>query len=155
MKTFFVLFLASFTLLAETSESLIRRLESYRSNRYTDLNGKPVVGYGTAGGSLIAKRTVTHAEALRQLRRDIDRCESLIDEVVVVPLTANQKTALTSFVYNVGRSAFLNSTLLAKLNQGLYHEVPDELRRWVKCKGRVCDGLRNRREYEISVWNAE
>ena len=155
MKTVLILIALSLSLFAETSESLIRRLESYRSVRYTDLNGSPVVGYGTTKGRLVARTSVTHAEALRQLRADIRRCEETVDEAVLVPLTPNQRAALTSFVYNVGRSAFLGSTLLTKLNRGFYREVPAEMRRWIKCNGRPCDGLRNRREEEILLWNAK
>jgi lysozyme len=54
----------------------------------------------------------------------------------------------------VGTQAFKSSTLLKKLNQGLYDEVPAQLRRWNKAGGKVIQGLINRREKEIVLWQS-
>ncbi len=73
-------------------------------------------------------------------------------------LSANQRDALASFVFNLGASRLMTSTLLRLLNQGDYASVPRELARWNKetLKDgtiRVNDGLTNRRAAEMNLWN--
>jgi lysozyme len=76
-----------------------------------------------------------------------------VNESVTVPLNQNQFDALVSFSFNVGDNAFRGSTLLKLLNQGQYDQVPAQLRRWVRDNGHVVQGLINRREKEIVLWN--
>ena len=61
--------------------------------------------------------------------------------------------ALVSFAFNVGDGAFRSSTLLRLLNQGQYDQVPAQLRRWNMDNGHVVQGLINRRNKEIALWN--
>ena len=42
--------------------------------------------------------------------------------------------------------------MLKKLNQGLYEEVPDEMRRWNKAGGEVLEGLVRRRDAEAELF---
>ena len=62
-------------------------------------------------------------------------------------------------MYNIGFGKFAESTLLKKLNNGLYNEVPFELKRWNKTtidgKKVVSRGLVNRRNAEIEIWNSK
>lgn len=81
-----------------------------------------------------------------------------VDRLVRVPLTANQRVVLESFVFNLGASRLMSSTLLRLLNQGDYASVPRELARWNKetlkdGTVRANDGLTNRRAAEITLWN--
>jgi lysozyme len=43
--------------------------------------------------------------------------------------------------------------LLKLLNQGQYDQVPMQLKRWIRDNGHVVQGLINRREKEITLWN--
>ena len=76
-----------------------------------------------------------------------------INHNVKVPLSQNQFDALVSFVFNIGQSAFIESTLLRVLNEGDYKAVPQQLRRWIYDNGSVVQGLINRRQKEIDFWN--
>ena len=60
----------------------------------------------------------------------------------------NQKAALTSLIYNIGPTAFKNSTLLEKLNKGDIKGAADEFDVWIKYKGEDDKGLINRRARE-------
>ncbi len=51
-------------------------------------------------------------------------------------------------------AAHLNSTLLKKLNNGQYDQVPAQLMRWDKAGGKVVPGLKKRRESEVKLWNS-
>ncbi|EJF84204.1 hypothetical protein MCU_00872 [Bartonella elizabethae Re6043vi] len=57
-----------------------------------------------------------------------------------------------SFCYNVGTTAFCNSTLLKKLNNGEYEAVPAELQKWTKAGGKRLQGLVHRRVAEAGLW---
>lgn len=69
-----------------------------------------------------------------------------------VPLSDFQRGALVSFTYNVGDTAFTDSTLLRLLNAGGYQAVPAQLARWNKNDGKVMQGLVNRRAAEAGLW---
>lgn len=97
---------------------------------------------------------LTHQQVMDLLGQDLEKFEQAVTDSVVVPLTQNQFDALVAFSFNVGVNAFKNSTLVKLLNQGQYHEVPNQLRRWIYAGGQILRGMVQRREYEIMLWNA-
>ncbi len=69
------------------------------------------------------------------------------------PLTTNQWSALVSFVYNIGVSAFQRSTLLKKVNANPSDPtIRDEFMKWNKANGAVLPGLTNRRRDEANLY---
>lgn len=144
----------------ENTVELIKKWEGLRLKAYPDpgsKDGKPVtIGYGTTlinGKPIALGTTITAAQADAYLRADLPAREAAVKRIVKVALNDNQLAALISFVYNVGIGAFEKSTLVKKLNAGDYKAVPAELRKWVNNDGKVMQGLINRREHEIVVWN--
>ncbi|WP_417585160.1 lysozyme [Pelagibacterium sp.] len=136
----------------------IKRWEGFRANAYPDpgsVNGKPVtIGYGQtrrSGKPVQLGETITEAEATQWLLAELDRVSGVIERLVNVQLTDFQHGALVSFTYNVGDTAFSNSTLLRKLNAGDYAAVPAQLSRWNKNDGKVMQGLVNRRAAEAGL----
>ena len=89
----------------------------------------------------------------RLLLRDLHIAELVVNSNVKVKLTQNQYNAIVSFTFNVGVGAFRNSTLLNLLNAGDYDSVTAQMRRWIFSAGRQIQGLKNRREKEIELWN--
>ena len=71
---------------------------------------------------------------------------------VGVNLNQNQIDALGSFIFNVGSTAFQNSTLLAKLNGGDFDSVPDEMKKWKYAGGRISRILEQRRQAEADLF---
>lgn len=126
--------------------------EGCRLQVYTCSAGVKTIGYGCTAKAMVAKKQISQAEADLQLKKDIVRAQYTVVSTVKVPLTAGQEAALISFVFNVGSKAFKSSTLLKKLNSGDYASVPGQLRRWKFAGGKVCQGLINRREAEIKLW---
>lgn len=135
------------------AEPHLKKWEGLRLKAYSDVAGVATIGYGSTNRNLVAKGRITEEEALAQLRSDMTACQTCIERAVTVELTPYQKAALISFVYNVGGQAFRDSTLLRLLNEGQYSEVPAQLRRWKFSKGKIIQGLINRREAEIDLWN--
>jgi len=124
-----------------------------KPNGTWDCKGTPTIGYGETSKAIVNKGSITVKEAEELLKKRIEEFECVVTATIKVPLTNGQKTALICFAYNVGASAFKESTLVKLLNQGKYSEVPAQLRRWVHSGGKVNDGLKNRREAEIKIWN--
>ncbi len=128
-------------------------ISSYRcpANRWT-------IGFGSCKGVRSGmKITVKEAEDL--LIKDIEEHGKAVKRHVNVPLSQYQYDALTSFVFNLGAGAFKSSTLLKKLNQGLYDEVPEQLMRWNKARvdGKLTplNGLTRRRSAEASLFSSD
>lgn len=72
---------------------------------------------------------------------------------VTVPLTQNQFDALVSFSYNIGVNGFNGSTALTRLNAGDTAGVGDAMKMWNKSDGRVNQGVINRRNAEVELFN--
>lgn len=140
---------------ASRAEQILKTWEGLRLDVYKDVAGVATIGYGSTKKDLTDKGTITETEALTQLRADIVNCRACVEKAVTVKLTESQKAALISFVYNVGGTNFRKSTLLKELNAGNYAEVPNQLRRWKYAGGKVVQGLINRREAEIRLWNTK
>jgi lysozyme len=130
---------------------------------YRDSAGLPTIGVGhlltkdeLSSGKLCIQTDwhngITEQQCDDLLRQDLNRAEAAVSTLVNVELTGNQFDTLVSFVFNVGITAFQNSTLLRLLNTGNYASVPEQLRRWVYSAGRRDPILVNRREDEIRQW---
>lgn len=108
------------------------------------------------GGERIEWRNgITKGQARNLLAQDLAEYVACVNHAVKVTLSENQKTALVSFCFNVGRGAFTRSTLLKRLNAGEYDAVPGELHRWIRNNGKVIKGLINRRIKEAAMWSGQ
>jgi len=135
---------------------LLKKLEALRTKAYKDVVGVYTIGFGTTGTWVKEGVTITAEKACELLLNEVNRIGEVVDHVVKVPLTEEQKACLVSFTYNVGDLAFSNSTLVRYLNDKNYDAVPAQLRRWVKDRnGNTLQGLVNRREREIQVWESK
>ena len=153
--------------LSENGLKKIIEWEGFKNNLYRDTAGLPTIGVGhllkkdelRSGKINIAGTDVKYANGLTDsqvkdlLRQDLAAREATVRNLVRVPLSQNQFDTLVSFVFNIGRYAFQQSTLLRVLNDGKYHEVPDQLERWIYSGGKKEEGLVNRRRNEIALWN--
>jgi len=120
--------------------------------------GKWTIGYGSTKGIRSGmKMTVDECEL--RLLEDLRAAEADVKRYVTVPLTQGQYDALVSFVFNLGAGNFRSSTLLKKLNQGLYNDCPEQIMRWNKArvdgKLTVLNGLTRRRAAEAAIFSRE
>lgn len=135
---------------------IIKKFEGFRSTAYLDTGGVWTIGFGTIkypNGKRVAKGdTCTIEQAEQWLRNDCQWVDACLDKYVTVSLTQNQFDALASFTYNVGETAFKNSTLLAKLNKSNYVAAALQFDRWVYDNGKKIKGLVNRRAQEKALF---
>lgn len=129
---------------------LVKQSEGCSLEAYQDAIGVWTVGWGHTPAQ--AGEHWTQAEADAQLMADIGKACEHAQDLVTAPLTQGQIDALTDFTFNMGAGNLKTSTLLRKLNAGLYDEVPSELMRWIYAGGKVLPGLVTRRQREVQLW---
>ena len=132
--------------LAKTKE-----FEGLRLTAYQDVGGVWTIGYGHTG-SVMPGMTITQAEADDLLRKDVQWAVDCVNRAVTVPVNQNQFDALVDFTFNIGCSAFQNSTLLRRLNAKNYAEAAEEFTRWKFVKGVEVAGLLRRREADKKLF---
>ncbi len=132
---------------------LTEHFEGCRLHAYRDLGGVWTIGYGHTNG--VMKGMVWTPEyAVMMLKRDLYCAEVAVNEMVTVPLTQGEFDALVDFVYNVGTSAFANSTMLKLLNQKKYQDAAEQFELWDHVGGTVVAGLLARRQAELKEFES-
>nr|WP_282099142.1 lysozyme [Thauera aromatica] len=124
--------------------------EGYRGEAYDDGVGVQTIGFGTTAGVKPGDR-ITPEKALVRALTDAQKFEGALKQCVKVPLHQHEYDALVSFAYNVGSTAFCQSTLVRKLNAADYSGACKELLRWTKAGGRELPGLVKRRQAEYQL----
>ena len=138
--------------------NLIKEFEGLQTNAYRDAADVLTIGYGHTKG-VKEGDSITEQFAEIMLDKELREYEGYVDQMVNVPLDENQHAALVSFVYNLGPTNFANSTLLKRLNEGRYEDVPEQIKRWNKARvnGELTEleGLTRRRQAEADLFNEE
>jgi len=131
--------------------ALIRYFEGCRLDAYLCPAGVWTIGYGHTKG-VKEGDTIDQEAAEAFLIEDLEEFEGYITEMVEVPLSQSQFDALVSWTFNLGPGNLERSTLLAKLNQGEYTDVPFEIKRWTRAGGVILPGLVKRRNAEAALF---
>lgn len=150
------------TIVSESGIDLVRKFEGLHKvteegdvRAYRCPAGKWTIGYGHCRGVKSGMRASV-GECEKFLIADLNEAGNAVRSSVNVPLSQHQYDALVSFVFNLGAGNFRSSTLLKKLNKGLYQEIPAQLIRWDKARvdGKLIAlrGLTRRRTAEAALW---
>lgn len=134
---------------------IIKEMEGFRSESYSDVVGVWTIGYGTTRVNGIKVRPgmkCTKEEAEQYIFDDVDPIAERVTDMVKVPVTQNQFDALCDFAYNLGTGALEKSTLMKKLNAGDYDGAANEFDKWVYAGGKKLNGLVRRRALEKSLF---
>tara|TARA_R110000822_G_scaffold78209_5_gene187417 strand:+ start:70 stop:513 length:444 start_codon:yes stop_codon:yes gene_type:complete len=136
---------------SQEGASLIRKFEGCKLEAYQCAAGVWTIGYGHT--KEVEEGTyIEQFEAEDLLTHDLQEFEAYVLDYVTVPLKQNEFDALVSWTFNLGSGNLRDSTLLKKLNEHKYKEIPTEIRRWNKAGGKVLDGLVRRREAEALLF---
>lgn len=140
--------------------SFIAKWEGKRNRAYKDSSGQPTICYGTSF------YTPQHPVKMGDYRNDSQCYGLLLDNIRYKQnqinryyprfwhLNQNQRTALTSLVFNIGVNNFAKSRTLACLQKGCTKEqTAQTFLGWVKDgKGRVLTHLQKRRQAEVLLY---
>lgn len=142
----------------QISENGINKLkveEGERLTGYKDSRGIPTIGVGHTGvvdgKPVSAGMVISKDKSSDLLRSDLAWVEKSIATSVKVPLTQNQYDALCSLIFNIGATAFANSTVLKRLNAGDYQGAADAFMMWKKA-GNDPERLLPRRQRERALF---
>ena len=140
--------------------AIIKKFEGFSSKPYLCPAGVATIGYGStyyADGKPVklTDAPVTEAQAQELLQATLTKYEACVNGAVKMPINQNQFDALVSFTYNVGCSAFRNSTLLRLLNQGYTPQAAVQFNRWTLGGGKVLAGLVSRRAAERALFSSK
>ena len=138
----------------DAAAKIISDFEGLRLTAYRCPAGIWTIGYGHTGPAVVEGLTIDSEEATRLLYHDMIEADDAIDELVTVPLTENQRAAILSLIFNIGRTAFRGSTLLKLLNVGKYDAAAAQFERWNKAGKVVLPGLVRRRDAERKLFEA-
>lgn len=142
--------------ISELGFKIIREFEGLRLNAYKDTGGVWTIGFGTIkypdGTSVKAGDTCTEAQAKEWLKNDCKWVDACLDKNIKVKINQNQFDALASFVYNVGETAFVKSTMLTLINRDNLSAAANQFDRWVFDNGKRIQGLVNRRSKEKELF---
>lgn len=153
----------------ETNDAIdfIAFYEGYHREAYKCPAGIWTVGHGFTfvNNTPVNENSILELEKSNQLLEEkIMNTVIQINNSIEVPLNANQVTALVSFIFNNGYTAFLNSTLRSTINsRALYAEeseyldaVEAQFLRWNKAvvngKKKALPGLTKRRKAEAALF---
>lgn len=133
--------------------NLIKQFEGLRLTSYQCEAGVWTVGYGTTGAEVGPNLTITKQQAEEFLLHTLNYFEKSVSELIKIKVSQSEFDALVSFTYNIGVSAFKQSTLLKLLNDNVERSlVASELLKWTKVNGKVNEGLLNRRRQEKQLF---
>lgn len=142
--------------ISDNGYAIIRDAEGFRSTAYLDTGGVWTIGFGTIkypnGTSVKKGDTCTRNEAEQWLKNDCAWVDACLDKYLSIIVTQNQFDALASFVYNIGETAFVKSTMLTLINQNSLTSAASQFDRWVFDNGKRIKGLVNRRAKEKALF---
>lgn len=106
------------------------------------------VGYGCTGPDITEGTTWTQEQCEEELVARLEALQVKIQELLSVPVSSNQISALVDFAYNLGIGALESSFLLKCINVSNFDAAAEQFGKWVHASGKVMPGLVKRREAE-------
>ena len=135
--------------------NFIKREEGEVLSGYLDSKGVPTIGIGhtglVAGKPVTTEMKISHECSSILLGEDLVWVENTIRRHVKASLNQNQYDALCSFIFNVGETAFIKSTMLKMINKQEFQKAAAEFPKW-KRSGRNPDILLPRRLRERELF---
>jgi len=134
---------------------LIKKFEGCELEAYKCAAGVWTIGYGHTKDVQEGDKW-TEEKADFMLWRELDdEYEHYVNSLATVPMNQSQFDSLVSWTYNLGPNNLKRSSMLRVLNEGKYDEVPAQMKRWNKAKGKVLAGLTRRREAEALMFEGK
>lgn len=132
--------------------------EGTKYEPYYDVAGIPTVCMGYTGKGIVFGKRYSHEECTRFLKQELTVHANGVLSCITQPLKENEYNAFTLMAYNIGVTAFCNSTTAKLFNEGNTILACDRIAfgankqpNWSYAGGKFYKGLHNRRLYERSM----
>lgn len=130
----------------------IEKFEGFSPKPYICPAGRITIGFGHTSG-VVSNMLMTKEEAEKLLTKDLQKLVDPIINGLGIMMNNNQLSAILSFCYNCGLSAFLDSTLKKKIVANApVVDILFQFKRWDKVAGVSMPGLTYRRSTEASLY---
>jgi lysozyme len=140
-------------LLSSGGLNLLKQFESCSLKSYRDIDGVLTIGYGHTGVGVNLDLEITPQHADELLLFDVGKFEITVENSITTSITQNQFDACVCLCYNIGQEAFLKSTVLKLINENAnIDDIKKAWLEWDEGKGKVIQGLENRRESEFNLY---
>jgi lysozyme len=130
--------------------SEIQNFEGLVLTRYQDAGGIWTIGYGHVTDDKTLE-SITEIQAENLFEADIDLCRRAIIAQVAAEISQGQFDALTSWIFNLGRGRFSESSIAKALNAGQVVAAADEMAKYDLVNGKILPGLNRRRQWERAL----
>ena len=114
------------------------------------LTGTNAQTFAKANSSAV---NLTQAQEEALLNIALPSYQDNVRSCVKVAVNQNQFDAMVSLDYNIGGGNFKNSSVVANINKGDFVAAANSFKLWNKSGGVVVQGLVNRRELEVALFN--
>lgn len=115
----------------------------------------PTIGWGSTGPDIKLGMTWTPAQCAARFIADTSKFAIGVTSAIGdCPTTQNQFDAMFSLAYNIGLANFKTSSVLRYHKAGDYAKAKAAFALWNKQKGKVLNGLVNRRASEAAVYGS-
>lgn len=139
--------------IAKSTLEFITKEEGARNKAYKDSKGLWTIGVGhliKSDEQHLINATLTNEQVEDLLKNDLKWCSEAVESSVKVPLTQKQFDALYSLCFNIGGTAFKNSTVVKRINAGDLKGAADAIEMWNKPAVLI-----NRRKREKALFLAD
>ena len=134
----------------ESGLAIIEKSEGLRLQAY---NGGGVwrIGYGHST-NVKQGQTISATQARSFLQDDVKVCQTAIGQLVHIPITQNEFSALVSLCFTTGAYSLRKATVIARLNSGDRAGAANGFLLWVKAGGKPLPHLVVRRKAERDLF---
>jgi lysozyme len=139
---------------SKNCQSFVASFEGLRLTAYQDSVGVWTIGYGHTL-NVTPGMVITEAQAFALLAIDLGKASNAVNYFLVdkgVKLTQDEFDALCDFVFNLGATAFQNSTMLKLLLAGHIEQAAYQFDLWDHAGGKMVAGLLRRRQAETELF---
>jgi lysozyme len=124
--------------LSQKGEKTLIQEEGFKSEPYLCSAGKPTIGIGHRIKAGERFTTLTFDQAIQLMRQDIAPIEAFINNYMP-KLTQNQFDALVMFIFNIGETRFLNSSVFSYIKDRNFEEATKPWAKWINVTEEVKD----------------
>ena len=145
------------TNISDALKNLVAQFEGLKLEAYKDIAGIWTIGYGLTkypnGVKVQPGDRITPQQADTYFKQTLQKFAQGVEDSITTQVNNNQFAALVSLAYNIGLTAFKNSTLLKLVNANPNNPaIEDEFLKWVNAGGKRVKGLVTRREMEANLY---